>query len=68
MEVLKSGTIVFETLVGHNGFHYPSEKYFKVNSTTRVERLSWIPSSGLVAVLAGSRPLWTEEKNIVVER
>jgi len=44
MRKIKSGTRVYISEVGHNGFHYPSDQSILISEDTVVNLLPWVSS------------------------
>ena len=44
MKKIKTGTKVFTTQLGHNGFHYPSDESIVISEDAVVNLLPWVTS------------------------
>jgi len=71
MERIRKGCRMYYTVVGHNGFHYPSnDNSYLATEEVVVNKLPWICSEGKVPVKVTlpddpATIMWVEKKDLV---
>jgi|MDTB01.2.fsa_nt_gb hypothetical protein len=63
--ILKKGTLVRESEVGHNNFHYPTDLGYELTCNVEAQKLSWVAPTEYYAYLTtnltNNRVIWVEK-------
>lgn len=71
MERVKKGSRIYYTMIGHNGFHYPSnDNSYLVTEEMTVAQIPWVAGGTKVPVKVNlpddpARVMWVEKADLI---